>query len=150
MSVKSLTMLTRCQRGRWLRLHDFGVVIDYSVTVFAWLLTTPKLLEKIWRPLTDFKGLIRQKNVFWCVYIPNGNSLKIWKTPHPKKVACLQSERLRGLAIFELCDQISSRKQKLAKLFMSVHMGPKKNLVSQKNYQKSCATVPLTVELFHE
>ena len=34
---------------------------------------------KLWRLLTDFKGIFRRKKVIGCVYKPNSNNLKIWK-----------------------------------------------------------------------
>ena len=46
-----------------------------------------------------------------------------------EKIACLGSQRLREHAIFELCNQISSQKRKLAKSFLPVHMGPRTNLL---------------------
>ena len=40
---------------------------------------------KLWRLLTDFKGTIRQKQVFGCVYTSNSNNLNIWKLPYLEK-----------------------------------------------------------------
>ena len=65
-----LTTRTRCRRSQWQRGHGQ----DYADT-----------FGKLWRLLTDFKGTIRWKNVLGCVYKPNSNNLKIWKTLSLKK-----------------------------------------------------------------
>ena len=74
---------------------------------------------KLWRLLTPFKGTIRQKKVFGCVNTSNSNNLKVWK---------LQSN-------------IFAKMKKFAKPF--IHMGPRSNLLSRKNGQKSSDTFPL-------
>ena len=61
------------------------------------------------------------------------------KTPVSKEnVAHPCSQQLSGHTIFELCD----RTKKLTKPFSPVHMGPRSNLLSQKNSLKSRDTVP--------
>ena len=62
-----------CPRSQQLRGHGVCIVndvIDYADTFW-----------KLWRLLTHFKGKIRQKKVFGCVYTSNRNHLKIWKVP---------------------------------------------------------------------
>ena len=50
-----------------------------------------------------------------------------------EKVACPRSQQLRWHAIFKLCEWISSEKsKKFAKPFLSVHLGPRSNLLSKK------------------
>ena len=39
---------------------------------------------KFWRPLTDFKGTIKQKNVLGFVDLSNSNILKTWNWGLPK------------------------------------------------------------------
>ena len=41
-----------------------------------------------------------------------------------------------------------TKTKKFAKPFLPVHFGPRSNLLSQKNGQKSCDTVPCNAERF--
>ena len=53
------------------------VVVDYADT-----------FGKLWRALTDFKGIISQKRyLFRSVYSYNGQNLKTWKYPYLKKIS---------------------------------------------------------------
>ena len=90
---------------------------------------------KLWRLLTDFKGTLRQKKVFGCVYTSNGNNLKIWKPPYLKK------------DVWSLRSNIFVKTKKFPKLFWPVHMGPRSNLLSKQIGQKSRDTVPLRVQM---
>ena len=146
--------LFQCQRGQWLRWHCVSDVSHYADTVSEYSTNTRTLcqrsqwlrghgqdyvdtLGKLFRLLTDLKGTIRQKKLLGCIYATNSNKLKIWKSPYlKKKTACPLRHWLRGHAIFELCDRISSWKRKrFAKPFLSVNLGPRskskvKNLVT--------------------
>ena len=109
-----------CQSSRWLCGH----INDYVDTFW-----------KLWRLLTDFKGTLRQKKVFGCVYTSNGNNLKIWKPPYLKN------------DFLSLWSNIFVKTKKFPKLFWPVHMGPRSNLLSKQNGQKSRDTVPFRVHL---
>ena len=73
------------------------------------------------------------------------NLIPKMKKPLPKeKFSCPQSQQLHRLAIFELCDRISSlKRKKFVKRFLPVHMGPMTNILRKKNYgRNSRDTVP--------
>ena len=70
-----------CWNSRWQCGHDVGVVVDYIWTP-QWLCGH---FRKTLKASHRFKGPIRGKKVLGCVYTPNSNNLKIWKTPYLKK-----------------------------------------------------------------
>ena len=64
-----------CLHSHWLRGHRVGVVNDYADTNM-----TTHTFEKLWRILTDLKGIIKWKKVLGCVYKHNNNKKKNMET----------------------------------------------------------------------
>ena len=140
-----MVLRTRCRHGQRLRGHGVSIVnyyYDYDYSDTFW---------KLWRLLTDFKGTIRQKKVFGCVYTSNSNNLKIWKPHHLKK-------NLGIRAVFDYADtgfsnfaiEYLRENEKFCETFLPVHMGPRSNLLSPKKWPKISWHCPFKGERKHK
>ena len=93
---------------------------------------------------TCVRVVISQKKVFRCVCTSNRNNLKILKSPSLLKKLCVRvvvdyaDTRFSNFAIEYLREN-----EKFCETFLSIHMGPRSNLYSPKNGQKSRDPVTL-------
>ena len=102
-------------------------------------ITTQTLFGKLWRLLTDLKGIIvRRKRAFSCIY-------KLYVNLRIKK--CVHNRWLLEHAIFEHCPRISLQKQ--IEFAKPVHMGRRSTLLSKKSCRKSLDAVPFNGSTFY-
>ena len=102
-------------------------------------ITTQTLFGKLWRLLTDLKGIIvRRKRAFRCIY-------KLYVNLRIKK--CVHNRWLLEHAIFEHCPRISLQKQ--IEFAKPVHMGRRSTLLSKKSCRKSLDAVPFNGFTFY-
>ena len=129
-----------CPRSRWLRWHFVSKVNDYT-PIHHWL-RGPFL--KTLQVSHRFQRNMQAKKKFGCVYTANSNNLKIWKPAHLKKNSGIRVVVDYGTPDFRsLRPNIFAKTKNFAKPFLTVHMGSRSNLLSQKNCLKSRDTVPL-------
>ena len=146
----SSTTRTPCRRSRWLRWHSISVINDFANTdggVFNNYADWghgqdyADTFGKLRRLFTDFKETISWKKVLGCVYKPNSNNLKTWKS-RVLIVVDYADTRFSNFAIEYLRKNKTKSLQNCFCLF-NVHIGPKSNLFRQKNGRQSSDTVPL-------
>ena len=89
--------------------------------------------------LTDFKGTIRLKKVFWCVYTSNSNNLNIWKLPYLKK----NCQKSRDTVPLKIPSQTSSTALHWGWLLFALHFWS-----SSKKYGSSDRTQAAHLGLF--
>ena len=144
-----------CRNSHWLCGHDVGVVIDHdhADTVSAKALTMrtrQRLRGHFWTTFKGFSQILKEqsgkKRTLECLHTQNCSNIL-----SKEKLWCPHCQRLRGHAIFELGDRISSRKhEKFEKPFLSVLMGPRSKTVlvyfQQKNMVENLVTLSLERE----